>query len=72
MKIVIVNCFETYEQRVDLLYKYFRQKGNEVFVVESDFMHFKKVKRTDRKDNFIFVESKPYYKNISIKMLTCK
>ena len=69
MKVVIVNCFETYEQRVDLLYKYFRQKGYEVFVIESDFMHFKKVKRTDRKENFIFVESKPYYKNISIKRL---
>ena len=70
MKIVIVNCFDTYEQRIDLLHEYFVGKGHDVSVIESDFRHFQKVKRKDHKTDFIFVESKPYYKNMSISRLT--
>jgi glycosyltransferase involved in cell wall biosynthesis len=70
MKVVIVNCFDTYEQRIDMLYEYFISKGNEVTVIESDFRHFQKTKRTDSKTDFIFVESQPYYKNMSVDRLT--
>lgn len=70
MKVAIVNCFDTYEQRIDLLYEYFIEKGHDVYVIESDFRHFQKVKRTDRRKDFIFIKSKPYYKNMSIDRLT--
>lgn len=70
MKVVIVNCFDTYEDRIDLLHDFFIDKGNDVTVVQSDFRHFKKVKRTESKQDFIFVESKPYYKNMSVARLT--
>lgn len=70
MKVVIVNCFDTYEDRIDLLHDYFKNKGNDVTVVQSDFRHFKKVKRTESKQDFIFVESKPYYKNMSVARMT--
>lgn len=70
MKVVIVNCFDTYEDRIDLLHDYFKNNGNDVTVVQSDFRHFKKIKRTESKQDFIFVESKPYYKNMSIARMT--
>ena len=69
MKIVIVNCFDTYEQRIDLVYDYFIGKGHDVSVIQSDFRHFQKVKRTDHKTGFTFVEALPYYKNMSLSRL---
>ena len=70
MKVVIVNCFDTYEDRVDLLHDYFKSSGDNITVVQSDFRHFKKARRIESKQDFIFVESKPYYKNISIARMT--
>ncbi|PRO65835.1 glycosyltransferase [Alkalicoccus urumqiensis] len=69
MKIVLVNCFDTYENRIDLIHDYFVKKGHNVTVIQSDFRHFKKTQRFDIKQNFIFIKSKPYYKNISIARL---
>jgi glycosyltransferase involved in cell wall biosynthesis len=69
MKIVIVNCFETNEDRVDLIHDFFTMKGYEVKVIQSDFKHIMKVKRTKEKKDFIFIETKPYYKNLSIQRM---
>lgn len=68
-QIVIVNCFDTYEDRIDLLTEYFINNSVKVTVIQSDFKHIKKTKRTDQKENFIFVKSNPYYKNISFSRL---
>ena len=65
MRVVIVNCFDTYEDRIDLLHDFFISKGYNVTVIQSDFRHFKKTKRVLQKKDFIFVDSKPYYKNMS-------
>ncbi|GCD09734.1 hypothetical protein [Clostridium tagluense] len=70
MKVVMVNCFDTYEDRIDLIHDFFIDKGHDVTVIQSDFRHFKKVKRTESKQNFIFIESKPYYKNMSVARMT--
>lgn len=69
MKVIIVNCFDTYEDRIDLIYCFFMQKGYDVTVIQSDFRHFKKDKNPEKKQGFIYVESIPYYKNISIARL---
>ncbi|MEI2396971.1 hypothetical protein [Paenibacillus phytohabitans] len=69
MNVVIVNCFDTYEERIDLLHEYFVSKGHKVTVIQSDFRHFKKEYRTEEKENFLFVPSKPYYKNLSFSRL---
>ncbi len=69
MNVVIVNCFDTYEQRVDLIYDYFKSKNCNINVVQSDFRHFQKIKRDDKKEDFIFVKSDDYYKNISVKRI---
>lgn len=69
MKVTIINCFDTYEHRVDLLYNYFKDNKYNVSVIQSDFRHFQKVKRKDKKENFIFVDTLPYYKNMSISRM---
>lgn len=66
MKVAIVNCFDTYEERVNLLHKYFKDKGYKVSVIQSDFRHFKKEKRKNEKKDFIFIDTKPYFRNMSI------
>lgn len=70
MKAVIVNCFDTYEDRVDLVHDFFKKLGYDVTVIQSDFRHFKKVHREESKKEFIFVKSKPYYKNLSLSRLS--
>lgn len=69
MRVAIVNCFDTYEERVDLIYNYFKSEGHIVSVVQSDFRHFQKIKRKECKRDFIFVECNEYYKNLSIKRM---
>ncbi|UYT84615.1 glycosyltransferase family protein [Priestia megaterium] len=69
MKVVIANCFETYEDRVDMLKNYFLKKGYEVSVIQSDFLHFSKKTRKEKKENYTFVKSLPYYKNLSLRRM---
>lgn len=69
MNICIVNCFDTYEHRVDLLYKIFTESGYNVEVLTSDFKHIEKKKRADKKDGFRFFHAMSYRKNISINRL---
>lgn len=69
MNIIIVNCFDTYEHRVDLLSQVLVSKGHSVMVYMSNFCHFKKTTRTDKKEGFKFFEAKPYRKNLSFARL---
>lgn len=69
MKVVLLNCFDTYEERIDLLCDFFIGNGYEVTVIQSNFRHFKKEYRNDMKKNFYFVKTKSYYKNISVSRL---
>ena len=65
MKAVIVNCSETYEYRVDLIYDFLKSKGCQVTIIQSNFMHFKKEYRKESKEDYIFVKTRPYYRNLS-------
>ena len=67
--VCIINCFDTYEHRVDLLHDYFKSTGANVRVITSDYRHFEKCKRSDVKEDFEFVEAIPYTKNMSIDRL---
>lgn len=66
MKVVIVNAFDTYEERVELVHEFFRIQGHDVTIIQSDFRHIKKTHRKDLKEDFNFIRSIPYYKNLSI------
>lgn len=67
--VCIINCFDTYEHRVDLLHIYFKSIGANVRVITSDYRHFEKCRRTDSKEDFQFVEAIPYTKNLSMDRL---
>lgn len=70
MKVTIINCFDTYEHRVDLLVEYFIKRQDEVNVITSNFRHIEKTIRQDQKDKFSYIEAKPYYKNLSYDRLS--
>lgn len=69
MNVAIVNCFDTYEHRVDLLVKYFKSNDDNVKVYTSNYKHIEKCQRNDLKENFIYLEALPYKKNLSIKRM---
>ena len=66
MNAVIVNCFDTYENRVELIYRFLKQKCKNVKVITSDFRHSEKVFRDTEREDFVFLNTKPYYKNMSV------
>lgn len=66
MNIVIVNCFDTYESRVELLCEYFTNRGDMVKVYTSDFRHFQKCNRNSAPENFYLIKTKPYKTNLSV------
>lgn len=70
MNVAIVNCFDTYEHRVNLLHDFFTSRGDNVKVYTSDFRHFEKVRRDDCKADYIYIKTKAYQKNISIQRLS--
>lgn len=65
MNIVIIDCFDTWEHRVNLLMKVLREEGHRVQVLISDYRHIEKCRRFDIKENFKFFTAEPYKKNIS-------
>lgn len=69
MNICIVNCFDTYEHRVDLLLETFKSQGHIAFVLSSDFRHIDKEKRTEHKERYKFFPTKAYSKNLSIQRM---
>lgn len=69
MKITIVNCFDTYEQRVELLKRTLEAAGHRVRVVVSNFRHRKKTMRTECPPGYELVEARPYARNLSAARL---
>lgn len=69
MNIVIVNCFDTYEHRVNLLHEVIKNEGHLVKIITSDFRHFEKTKRTEKREGFHFISAEPYQKNLSYQRL---
>ena len=69
MKVAIVNCFDTYEIRVKMVFDFFQTKGDQILVIQSDFMHIKKERIQDKKQNYQYVHVKKYSKNLSFSRL---
>ena len=68
--VVIVNCFETLEHRVELLRRYFERKGKRVHVITSDWEHFHKRVRVECPEGYELIHVRPYTKNLSVDRLT--
>ncbi len=69
MNVFIINSADTYEHRVDLLYSYFKEKGNHVTVLASDFRHIAKKRRMEPKEGYKFFTAEPYYRNLSMQRI---
>lgn len=68
-RVLIINCFETYEHRANLLYHYFLQKGCQVKVLTSDWLHMHKCVRQTCPEGYEMLHVKPYQKNLSPQRL---
>ncbi len=69
MTAVIINCFETYEERVGLLKRALKSEGYEVCIYTSDYLHIKKEKRNAPGPDFTLFHACPYKKNLSFSRL---
>ena len=69
MNVAIVNCFDTYEHRVDLLFDFFSKRGDSVRVYTSDYQHIEKKYRNEKKENLIYVHALKYKKNFSFSRI---
>ncbi|WP_214835035.1 hypothetical protein [Exiguobacterium sp. E4787] len=69
MKVVIVNCFDTYEERVKLIRDFFKEQDDEVSVISSDFSHSRKKKREVEEKGIYYLKTREYKKNLSFKRL---
>lgn len=67
--IIIINCFETYEHRVELLRKHFLSQGKSVRVLTSDWKHFHKAVRQDCPEGYELIHAQPYHKNLSVSRM---
>ena len=67
--IVIINCFDTYEHRVELLRSHFMAQGKTVRVLTSDWKHFHKAVRQDCPEGYELIHVQPYQKNLSVSRM---
>lgn len=69
MNVVIVNCFDTYEQRVNMLYDFFKERKDDVKVYTSNYKHIDKEVRTNPPRDYIYIPAIKYKKNLSMKRI---
>lgn len=69
MKAIIVCSSYSYLERTELLREAYEGKGYDTTVIMTDFIHAGKKYVEEKKEGYIFVKTKPYYKNISPKRL---
>lgn len=69
MKAVIVDVFNNYETRTKYVYNELVSLGYETTYIVSDFSHSAKSKIVESRDNTLYVETKPYKKNLSLKRI---
>jgi len=65
MKVAIVTCFESNEERCNYLNSFFKEKNYEVDVFTTNFSHIDKQKRNNIPNGFIPIETKAYSSNLS-------
>lgn len=68
-RVVIINCFDTYEHRVELLRAFFQNRNCDVHVLTSDWRHFHKSVRTQCPEGYEMIHTLPYTKNLSAERL---
>ncbi|WP_297981317.1 hypothetical protein [uncultured Oscillibacter sp.] len=65
MKVTIINCFDVYDHRVELLQRSLRADNHQVSVLIPNFRHMQKCTRTHCPEGFEMLPAKPYYSKFS-------
>lgn len=70
-KIIIISCFDWYEKRLQYIKKYYESRNYQVQIVLSDFDHInkKKIHKLRDVEGITYINTIPYYKNISLKRI---
>lgn len=69
MKTVIVSSSYSYLERVKLIKEFYQKQGYETTVLLTDFIHTSKSYAEWSEKDYIFINTKPYKKNISVQRL---
>lgn len=69
MKAVIVSSSYSYLERVKLIKEFYEKQGYETTVLLTDFIHTSKSYAEWSEKDYIFINTKPYKKNISVQRL---
>lgn len=69
MKAIIVSSTFAHSERIELLKDVYERKGYDTTVVMTDFMHTGKKYVQDKKEGYLYIKTKPYYRNISPQRL---
>ena len=69
MRISIITCFESNDERVKYVYETCNRFALDVDVISTDFSHANKTFRNNVPDYFKLIETKPYDKNLSVERI---
>ena len=69
MKISVLTCFESNEERLRFVHDACRSLGFETNAMTSDFSHIRKEKRNSIPDGFVAIKTSPYKKNLSLQRM---
>lgn len=69
MKAVIVSSSYSYLERTELLAEAYKSKGYDTTIIMTDFIHASKTFVKETKKGFVFIKTRPYYKNLSAQRL---
>ena len=66
MNIWITAVSENFEIRAETLRKAMKAMGHSVTVLTTDYLHVRKEKRTEPKEDYVFLPTRPYARNLSL------
>ena len=69
MKVDIVTCYESNEERMSFVYDACLNRGYDVEAITSDFSHIRKEKRNNIPAGYTAISTMPYRKNLSLKRM---
>ena len=66
MRVTVLTCFESNEERASFVCESCRLKGCETSSITSDFSHVRKQKRETIPEDYRAIDTVPYQKNLSM------
>lgn len=67
MKVTIITCYESNEERASFVYDACKIQKHRVNVITTDYSHIKKQNRSISKQNYTYLKTKQYSRNLSLE-----